>query len=57
MARHIVIWCLEDDVEAVISAPERHGDVVGRVVVDRHITGQYAGSAEIYISKEEDDGS
>lgn len=57
MARHFVIWCLEEEVEAVLDAPSRHGEVVGRVTVDRHITGQYTGSAEIKINEEESDGT
>ena len=49
MIRHFVVWCLEEEVEQVIDAAAKHGEIVGPVRVDRHITGQYTGSAEIRV--------
>lgn len=54
MPRYFVIWCLEDDVEAAIDSFEKHGQPVGEPKISRHITGLYAGSAEV-LPKGDDD--
>lgn len=57
MTRHFVIWCLEEEVEGVIDAASKHGEVLGPVKISRHITGQYTGSAEVRVNEEEEHDS
>lgn len=54
MSRYFVVWCLEEEIEEVLDAPLRYGQVVGQVVVGTHITGQYTGSAEIKLNAKEE---
>lgn len=50
MPRYFVMWCLEDDVEQLISTFERHGDVVGLGKVHRHVTDLRGGSHPVKVS-------